>query len=493
MDFQELASKETSGFVERLTAAAAVQAENARVRARDEAQKIIDGVRRELDERTSDLTARTKELDARTSELAARTKELEARTTELAARTSEKNALDEAVKDARAEIDTAQAEIDKAHAETEAIRAKADMLRADADSLRATIESVRAEHDRTRAEAESARADGETQRQALTAQLEASAAKLEALHASERTLRQKLADAEREIDRQRAEAEAAAKTAALREQMARAAPQPLDRLLAIFDQLAKAMTVGDVLTCLVQGLATEFPRVAAFSVGANHLEGLHQAGFDFKNDISKVVIPMTMDSLLTQAATSGRVHGYVGSELTENSCAPFGGTPAFVLTLPIAVRGETIAVVYADTAEQQPSGGAAQRGVKFAELLLWHAVPMLSKLSVDQEATAEIRKYAALLLTEIENMYDADASDGLDSENLKARLKDNLDCAKRLYAQRVVSDGVPAAAPLLDEQLAATLQAKAGTPFGHDLAGAARPVEPARRTGPSRRRAAEAS
>src|SRR5262245_8188663 len=104
MDFQEFASKETSALVERLTKAAAAQADEARVRARDEAQKIIDGVRRELDERTSDLTARTKELDTRTSELAARTKELDARTSELAARTSEKDALDNAVKEARAEL-----------------------------------------------------------------------------------------------------------------------------------------------------------------------------------------------------------------------------------------------------------------------------------------------------------------------------------------------------------------------------------------------------
>lgn len=428
MDFQEFASKETSVFVERLTAAAAAQAEDARVRARDEAQKIIDGVRQELKERTTELAARTSELTASTSELNART--------------SEKIALDAALHEARAQAD--------------AVRAEAEGVRAEANKLRTTFD-----------------------------------AKLDASVAAEHTLRTQLAEADQEIERQRAEAEEAAQAAALREQMARAAPQPLDRLLTIFDQLAKAMTVGDVLTALVQGLATEFPRVAAFSVGGNHLEGLHQVGFDFKSDISKVVIPMTMDSLLTQAATSGRAQGFVGSEITENRCTPFGGTPAFVLTLPIAVRGETLAVVYADNGDQQPSGGAAQRGVKFAELLLWHAVPMLSKLSVDREATAEVGKYATLLLTEIENMYDADASDDLDGENLRTRLKDNLECAKRLYAQRVVSDGVPAAAPLLDELLAAILHAKASTPFGRDLAAVARPAEPAARR--STRKRAEAS
>jgi flagellar biosynthesis GTPase FlhF len=474
MDFQDFASKETSALLERLSAAAAAQAEDARTHARTEAQKIIDGVREELKERAAQLDART----------------------------AEKESLDAALKEARAEADAVRAKADAARAEADAarreigyVRAEAEAARAEtttaqtataaaraeADSARADVHKAHADADAARAEADSARADVTKLRSDLEAKLQASAATLDAARTSEQMWRHKLAEAEREIGVQRREADAAAQAAALREQMARAAPQPLDRLLTIFDQLAKAMTVGDVLTALVQGLATEFPRVAAFSVGANHLEGLHQVGFDFKNDISKVVIPMTMDSFLTQAATSGRVQGFMGRELEDSSRTPFGGKPAFVLTLPIAVRGETLAVVYADNGDQQPSGGAAQRGVKFAELLLWHAVPMLSKLSVDQEAINEVRNYATLLLTEIENMYDADASDDMDAENLRSRLKDNLDCAKRLYAQRVVSDGVAAAAPLLDEQLAAVIDAKMGTPFGRDLAAASRPAEPAAR------------
>jgi len=460
MDFQDFASKETSVFIERLTAAAAAQAEDARARERAEAQKTIDSVREELQQRTAQLDART----------------------------TEKESLDAALKDARAEIDAAGAKADAIRADADAARRDAEAARAETGAVRAEAEAARAEahaaHTETeamRAQADAARGEAKSTRAELEAKLEASAATLDASRASEQSLRQKLADAERAIESQRTEADAAAQAAALREQMARGAPQPLDRLLTIFDQLAKAMTVGDVLTALVQGLATEFPRVAAFSVGANHLEGLHQVGFDFKNDISKVVIPLTMDSFLTQAATSGRVQGFVGKELEDSNRTPFGGSPAFVLTLPIAVRGETLAVVYADNGDQQPSGGAAQRGVKFAELLLWHAVPMLSKLSVDQEAINEVRKYATLLLTEIENMYDADASDDMDAEDLKSRLKDNLDCAKRLYAQRVVADGVAAAAPLLDEQLAAILDAKSGTPFGRDLAAASRPVESAAR------------
>ena len=482
MDFQAFANTETTAFVERLAAAAAKQAEDARVRARDEAQKVVDRVREELQERTAELTARTTEKDTLDAALNDARQQIKAARADTDAAHAETGAARADTEKARAETEAVRKEADAARAKAAAIRFEVDTLRAALDAAHADAAAARAETATVRSETEDARLAAETAQMALEAQLQESAAALETALAAEQSLRQKLIEVEREIESQRAEADAAAHAASLREQMARAAPQPLDRLLTIFDQLAKAMTVGDVLTALVQGLATEFPRVAAFSVGANHLEGLHQVGFDFKNDISKVVIPMTMDSFLTHAATSGHVQGFVGKELEDSNRTPFGGTPAFVLTLPIAVRGETLAVVYADNGDQQPSGGAAQRGVKFAELLLWHAVPMLSKLSVDQEAIAEVRKYATLLLTEIENMYDADASDDMDAENLRSRLKDNVDCAKRLYTQRVVSDGVMTAAPLLDEQLAAIVEARAGTPFGRDLAVASRPAEPVRKT-----------
>jgi hypothetical protein len=149
---------------------------------------------------------------------------------------------------------------------------------------------------------------------------------------------------------------------------------------------------------------------------------------------------MTMDSLLTGAVTSGRVQGFFGSELTDSSCAPFGGTPGFVLTLPITVRGETLAVIYADNSEHSDSALAADRGVKFAELLLWHAVPMLTKLTAELQAISEVRSYASSLLNEIECMYDADAAASMHADEIASRLKNNVDCARRLYAQRIEAE-----------------------------------------------------
>ena len=453
------------------------------MRARDEAQKVVDRVREELQERTAELTARTTEKDTLDAALNDARQQIEAARADTDAAHAETGAARADTEKARAETEAVRKEADAARAKAAAIRFEVDTLRAALDAAHADAAAARAETATVRSETEDARLAAETAQMALEAQLQESAAALETALAAEQSLRQKLIEVEREIESQRAEADAAAHAASLREQMARAAPQPLDRLLTIFDQLAKAMTVGDVLTALVQGLATEFPRVAAFSVGANHLEGLHQVGFDFKNDISKVVIPMTMDSFLTHAATSGRVQGFVGKELEDSNRTPFGGTPAFVLTLPIAVRGETLAV----SMRGQRRSAAERRRLRSAasssrSCCCGTRSRCCRSCRSIRRRSPRSASCATLLLTEIENMADADASDDMDAENLRSRLKDNVDCAKRLYTQRVVSDGVMTAAPLLDEQLAAIVEARAGTPFGRDLAVASRPAEPVRKT-----------
>ena len=68
------------------------------------------------------------------------------------------------------------------------------------------------------------------------------------------------------------------------------------------DELAEKTTVTDLLAALVRHLSSEFSRVALFRVKANRLEGEHQVGFDLTTDVSKLVIPFNVDSLITRAA-----------------------------------------------------------------------------------------------------------------------------------------------------------------------------------------------
>ena len=258
----------------------------------------------------------------------------------------------------------------------------------------------------------------------------------------------------------------------------------LDGLLGGFEALAGATSISDVLATLVEQLAAEFPRVALFKVNGNRLQGEHQIGFDLKRDIAKLVMPLGMDSLLTRAASSGRVEQMSGEELADGSRAPFTGSPTIALALPVAAGGETLAVVYADDSGQRDAEqGGHQSRAKFAEALLQHAVALLMRLTAELKTRAELRAYAASLLNEIDQMYVADAKAGKSGEELRHRLKANVEYARSIYGSRVAFE-CPDAATLIDDQIAMRIDAGRKEPFGRDLAAVA---------GQTERQAAEAS
>jgi ElaB/YqjD/DUF883 family membrane-anchored ribosome-binding protein len=78
----------------------------------------------------------------------------------------------------------------------------------------------------------------------------------------------------------------------------------------------------------------------------------------------------------------------------------------------------------------------------------------------------ELREYATMLVNEIEHVYEADIIAGAAEASISERLRENLRCARQIYAQRVVEE-VPAAAGLLEERLSQMVHTP--TPFAHDL------------------------
>jgi hypothetical protein len=258
-----------------------------------------------------------------------------------------------------------------------------------------------------------------------------------------------------------------------REQLVNAARLPLDRLRAAFARFNSATTVQAILHVMVDALATEFARVALFEVAGNKLQGTHHAGFEDAKDVSKLAMPLSVDSVLTEAVRSRRVHGLTAAELAQGSRTLFGGSPTFALAVPVEVRGEVIGVVYADDSDQAPAEGATtDRRVKFTEILLWHAVPLLTRLAVEQaeqEELGEFRKYAAGLLRDLESVYTAEAGVGYAERDLRLRLRHNLDYARRMYAQSIDPED-QVAAGILDHEIAAFVADKGETPFGSDLA-----------------------
>jgi hypothetical protein len=220
---------------------------------------------------------------------------------------------------------------------------------------------------------------------------------------------------------------------------------------------------------MVPRLSVAFSRVALFKVHGNRLEGEHQAGFDPKTDINKVAIPVGMDSLLSRAASSGRTERLSGPELAESGLVPFKGTPTFALAVPVALHGETLAILYADDSGHAAADSATyEMRTRFADALVQHGTSVLMRLTAELKALAELRDYAKSLLTEIEEMFLADAGADKPEDELHNRLKGHLEYARSIFATRVAMEG-PGAATLLEDELSTIVETKGSSPFGRAL------------------------
>ncbi len=457
MEFHEHASNEASALIGRLQTSCAEKSLRQLRAFRDALDAAMRSVETAVEpESAIDQGEHLKSLVARLTEAAA------AHARELVERANAKG---------QAAVDSIQSALEEKIRENEELAHSLSAVRGQMETLRSEIESemIRA---RT-AESECARID-EARVQAETAWVDAEAA-LQRETESRSTIEQQLQETRMALQNARLEVAAstkvleqeAAERAKLTASLVRLPPQPLDALLTTFQSLATATTVDDVLVTLVAGLASDFSRVALFRVKEGRLEGVRQVGLSFDRDIATAVFPLSDDSLLTQAINAGCVEGFVAADLAEGK-APFEGSPAFILTLPIVIRGEALAVIYADDAGRtQSESSSGERSVKFAQLLLSHAIPLLTRLSTNLVALTELRQYATMLVNEIEHIYSADAGAGKHAIELQSRLRENLRCARQIYAQRVTPEG-PFAATLLEEQLA--LQAQSSTPFGRDVA-----------------------
>jgi predicted nucleic acid-binding Zn-ribbon protein len=469
MDFREYAAKETSELAARLAKAAGEAAERAVKAARDEAQKVADALRAQLktatDEKTATLTA-LKDAQAQGERVRG---DLKSATDKIEAASRQ---LDDARKTAE-KLEAARAELGSARDEQAAARrtAEADLKKAReaVDGLRTQLAGATTALEKAAAEriaSEGAAAEAHSQSQAAEVKLTAVTELLKKSAARVKTLEQAQQANEHRIH----ELETAL-------QGARSAPPAessasLEDLLASFQALSTATTIGDVLTTLVEQMAGQYPRVALFRLKKGHLQGEHQIGFDLKNDIGKLVLPLGMDSLPARAASSGQIESLTGEEL-KKSRTPFTGTPSHAVAMPLVVAGDTLAVLYADdSGASTRSRGADASHAQRAEAMRQFAVAVLLRLSNELKTLAELQKYAASLLNEMEQMYNADVEAGLVTADLQKRLAGNLDYARSIYGSRTALESADAAT-LIDDEIASLVEARAKTPFARDLAAAA--------------------
>ncbi|MGE5359614.1 MAG: hypothetical protein ACM3NQ_11400 [Bacteroidales bacterium] len=393
-----------------------------------------------------------------------------------------------AVHAATAQIQAAGAQLERETQQTiDALRRQATDATAEVKAVTAQREELMAQL-RTSADqvAELKRANKELQ--AARGELET---KVQSVGGATNALRHRAETAERETARVRAEAELAAQASvraarALEEADARWAKRlaekadtvgqqatsflstSLDRLLATYLSVASSNTVDDMLTALVEALAVQFSRVALFRVQSNHLEGVRQVGFDLRADISQVLVPRTMDALVTEAVSSARIETRSAADGPVVTGMPFGGTPEYALALPLVIDGQAIAVVYADDADQpHREFTAPEIRLKYAQLLQCHALPLLTRVADRAKALSEMNEYADLLLRELEQTHAADAQ--LDDDERLGQLRDNIDYARQLYSQRAAAEG-PHVVALFEQQLMSAAELHANTQFSRDVA-----------------------
>jgi hypothetical protein len=453
MTFSAFATQELSEVAARLAAAAAVEIETAAAEAAAPLQAEIDGLR----------TAQT--------EAATREEELQAEGDEL-----------------RQRVADLESEADKRAAALTQLQAHAGELETEISRLHSDAASLGADHDRLRGEHEAIRAE---HAQMLAAQGELTDARVAAEHSLQQT--RNLLDAAR-ADALRFSDELEARTAenaVLTEQLESALgvhrSALIDRMQDVLERVVRSTSVEDVLATVAEGLAEDFSRVAVFTVNDNRLEPTHQYGFDANSGIEKVLVPLNTDSLFSQAAHADVVQAIAPAAAAKSGGPSFGGTPNRIVTAPVKVRGEVLAVIYADDSGLDAIDEGVDDRVKLADLLRQTAVLRLDRLTIELKTISELRAYAKMLLDEVEYVYSADASAAKPDAERQAHLQENLRCARQIYQQRVTVEG-PAVAVLLDEHIAETITGKASTPYGRDLARAlAASQAPAERTTTTRR------
>ena len=496
MDFREYAAKEAADLVSRLAKAASAAAEQAAKQASDEGQKTADSIRAELQvavKQKMALTASLKEAQAQSESLRGELKTAIERGEIASRQLGEARKSNEKLEKERGELVAARDEQSRARnaAEVELKKSRDALDAARAETVSVVRKLEQSEADRTKFEEAASVAHSESQAAeaklaAVTQLLTQSAARVTALERAGHDHARVVRDLEAKLN-----SATAAPVAAGGPASAGAPLASLDDLLAGFQALGAATTISDVLMTLVEQLAAQYPRVALFRVKKSHLQGEHQIGFDLNHDIAKVMIPLGMDSLLARSASAGTIQRLSADELKDSSRAPFSGSPSSAIAVPVVVSGETLGIVYADDAgapRHKRTPEAEATSARIAEAMQQHAVALLMRMTNELKLRAELQSYAQSLLRELEEMYSADLQAEKPPEELRGRLKGNLDYARSIFESRVALEGGDAAA-LLDDELAALIENGQASPFARDLAAAAGRPELAERS----RSAAEAS
>jgi hypothetical protein len=371
------------------------------------------------------------------------------------------------------ERERAQIEI---NAERERLATEREQRQRELDAAREELERIRKEHDNSRQEIETLRQQGNALRSELeSGRQELTAARQENHNARQDadSLRHDLDTARNELEEARRGAEAAREIEEDRVAERQAQLAVVERLLTGVRAMDAGRSLTDVLSALTSAAAVEAPRVALFVVNGSELRGWKTVGFE----ADTVQASLNDEGLLAEVI---RRREPVVTDDGERLAAPaFAALPSdrAAIAIPLLVASQPVAVLYADDA----SPGAAATPASWPEavqILGHHASVNLAHLTaaraveamrrsaapstgeaaprLEKEDGTSARRYARLLVSEIKLYNEAAVRLGRQQRDLLARLKPEIERARKLYAQRI-SPAVDARGALFQQELVQTL------------------------------------
>jgi len=388
---------------------------------------------------------------------------------------------------AQAERERSQQDLQTAHTDRE--RTEQALQQAQSDHQRAQDDLQRAQNERERAQEELQRANGERERSQQELQraqeaLERAQQELGRAQTEAEGIREQAA-LEMEAARQRHEIEraSAADALATARQVAESMPRDTSGLLISLRAIDESSSLTEVLAAAVRGAALESPRAALFVVNGTTLQEWPVDG----------VPPVDAGPI----RADGREAGFLSEVLRTGETVSMDGTnghtaPVFAglspgrraIGVPLVLDGRPVAVLYAD---EGTDGQPLASWLETVQILGRHATSVVASLtavrtaqaigfiagrsgrggdavavasgtgsSVDDEDVQSACRYAKLLVSEIKLYNEGAVRVGRERRDLRSRLGDEIDRARRLYDQRV-PQSLPGRDAYFQQELVQTL------------------------------------
>ena len=266
------------------------------------------------------------------------------------------------------------------------------------------------------------------------------------------------------------------------------------RLLAGVRALDGANSLSEALDALTAAARAEAGRAAVFLVREGDLRGWAHFGFDRSMPAARTLAwPSAGAGLLSKAVAERRSVDTSSGERPPAELDP-GSADRVGVAVPLLVGGRPVAVVYVDDAGED-GREVPSAWPEYVELLARHASRCLEALtargamqarsgrapgpipsasaaeSADEDSGDEdesARRYARLLVSEIRLYNEATVEAGQQARDLLARLKPQIERARRLYEERVPAAS-RARADFFGQELIRTLANGDAALLGHGL------------------------